>query len=138
MPFGVGTPATAEAPPTKAPVNAAFIDYRTRDYVIDAEGAIARMPITRQRVLLALSTLLGSSSVQPEAGLALPRRIDESYPQRAKAAILQALAFLVPNDIAISSDDIEVDTTSIVGRVQIAVSYVDLHTGQPDQVTTSG
>jgi phage baseplate assembly protein W len=132
-PFGVGTPAVSQAPPETHLRNAAFIDYRERDYVFDSEGELERMPVTRQRVLLALATRRGSSSIMPEFGLALPARIDSSFNERAQQAVLDALSHLVGT--AIEIEEIRVDVGYPVGRVKITVSYTDLTTRESQEVT---
>jgi phage baseplate assembly protein W len=132
-PFGIGTPDPTTAPPTIRPRDAAYLDPITRDYVLGTDGEYLRMPILRQRVLIALGTLLGSSSVQQSAGLTLPTKIDSTFERRAQFAVRSALAFLV------TSRELRIDaitvTQPIPGRAQITVAYTDLHTGENDSAT---
>lgn len=131
-PFGLGTPDAALAPPTIAPQEARWIDPVAKDYVVGPDGEYLRMPRLRQRVLLALGTILGSSSVQPTAGLKLTDRIDANYERRTQFAVKSALAFLV------ASGELRVDSVTVTedrpGRTTTLVAYTDLLTGEPDTV----
>lgn len=128
-PFGFGTPVVAQAP-SESQGNAAFIDPRTKDYVVGDDGEVKRMPITRQRVLLLLLTELGSSA-DPEKGLRLPDKIDQTYVQQCQQAVRDAL---VPmgGDIVIDAIPVEVLPN---GRTFITVEFTDLTTGNSDTVT---
>lgn len=132
-PFGIGTPDDATPPPTIAPQGARFMDPVTKDYVVGPDGEYLRMPTMRQRVLLALGTIKTSSSVQQDAGITLPTKIDGSYERRVQFSVKSALAFMV------SSGELRVDQVSVVesrpGRSDILVAFTDLTNGQSDQVT---
>lgn len=129
-PFGAGTPAEATAPSDDSPELANFIDPRTGDYVVQADGSYQRMPITRQRVMMLVSTRLGSA-VEQDVGIRLPDKIDPSFPQRVREAVLEALLPI--------GDDIRVDSVTTVvigtGRADITIAYTDLTTGNSDTVT---
>jgi phage baseplate assembly protein W len=133
-PFGAGTPVDAIAPPENKPERARFLNPITGDYEVDDDGEYKRMPIVRQRVLLRLGTLRGSSTVLPNFGLRLPERIDARYKQGAEEAIRVALADMITNrEIKI----VRIDTTigNPTGRVEHTVVYTDLTTGNSDTVT---
>ncbi len=127
-PLGIGTPDQATAPPTLAPQGARFLDPTTKDYGVGPDGEYLRMPTLRQRVELALGTLKASSSVQPNAGITLPDKIDGSYEQRVRFAVNSALAFLV------ASKELRIDSVTVnkprPGMTENLVAYTDLVTGE--------
>jgi hypothetical protein len=130
-PFGIGTPISADPPPSTSAEQGSFINFRTRDYELDDEGEFKRMPITRQRVLMLLSTELGSATAVPGVGLRLPRKIDKRFPQVAQQSVRDALA-PIGADIRI---DAVTPRTFPGGRADILVAYTDLTTGNSDTVT---
>jgi phage baseplate assembly protein W len=89
------------------------------------------MPVVRQQVLLLLRTELGSAAHEPEVGLRLPQKMDQSFEQRARGAVLTALEPI--------GDDIRIDAIPVeripTGRADITVEYTDLTTGNADTVT---
>ena len=131
-PFGTGPPAIAQAPPSNPPREARYLNPATRDYEQDGEGEYKRMPITRQRVLLALTTLFNSSSVLVNKGLKLPKKMDRHYDQRVRVAVQNELAFLVKEGAA-KLDGVTVERPS-VGRARIRVDFIDLATRERDSV----
>jgi hypothetical protein len=130
-PFGSGTPVAATAPPSDIPEQANFLDPVTGDYVVLDDGALARMPNTRHRVLMLLKTVLASAAHLPDVGLEMPTRMDQTFKQRTKGAVLFALE-PIGDDIRI--DDVTVEVTG-TGRADVTVSYTDLTTGNSDTVT---
>jgi hypothetical protein len=131
-PFGTGTPAVAQAPPANPPEGARYLNPATRDYERDDEGEYKRMPVTRQRVLLALTTLFNSSSVLVNQGLKLPKKMDVHFEQRVRVAVQNELAFLV-SEGAMRLDGVTVERTTI-GRARIKVDFTDLATRERDSV----
>lgn len=131
-PFGTGTPAVAQAPPTSAPVEARYVNPATKDYEQDGEGEYKRMPKTRQRVLLAVTTLFNSSSVLVGEGLQLPKKMDRHFDQRMRVAVQSVLAFLI-KERAIRLDGVTVERPP-VGRANTRIDYTDLATRQRDSV----
>ena len=97
---------------------------------------LAQMPGTRQRVLLALLTLRGSSSVLRDFGVRWPAKIDQSYEQGVASAVASALHTLTTVEKVVRLQGVAVKRTG-TGRVEITVSFVDLTTGAADDVTTS-
>lgn len=133
-PFGLGTPEGTQAPPDTKPEGARFINYRTKDYERAANGELKRMPVTRHRVQMVLSTTLGSSSVLSELGIKLPDRIDSRYPQLAEQAIRKGFKRMVDRkEIRILF--VRISRTDNPGRVDHVVGYMDLSTGNSDTVT---
>ncbi len=133
-PFGFGTPDSTQAPPDTVPTDSRFINFRTKDYETAANGELKRMPNIRHRVLISLSTTLGSSTVLPKLGLKLPDRIDSRYPRLAELAIRAALSdMVVAGEIKINFINVIRDTTN-QSRVDHVVAYTDLTTGNSDTV----
>ena len=128
-PFGAGTPVEATAPPTAIPELANFLDPRTGDYVVQADGSYQRMPVVRHRVLMLVKTELGSAAPEPDIGLRLPQKMDQSFEQRARQAVTRALA-------PISSEDMHIDGIPVersgMGRADITIEFTDLTTGESD------
>jgi len=136
FPFGVGTPVTSAAPPT-GNAGSRYLNPSTRDFQRDTlTGQLAQGPAVRMRVLLALLTLQGSSTVAPKFGVRWPRKIDESYEQSVTDSIRKALHHLTTVERVIVLNEVAV-TKSGFGRVEAVVSYTDVTTGQPDQVSTA-
>ena len=129
-PFGAGTPTPANVPPEGTAELANFID-QSGDYVVAEDGSYQRMPVVRQQVLLLLRTELGSAAHEPEVGLELPQKMDQSFEQRARGAVLSALEPI--------GDDIRIDAIPVeripTGRADITVEYTDLTTGNADTLT---
>jgi hypothetical protein len=133
-PFGFGTPVVAQAPPTTLPNANRFINFRTKDYERGPDGELRRMPSTRHRVLVILSTTLGSATVLPGLGTKLPERIDQRYPQLAEQAIRLALRPMVAaNELKILF--VRVVRSPVSGRVDHTVGFVDMTTGNSDTAT---
>lgn len=133
-PFGMGTPIAAAAPPEQALQAARYIDPVTRDYVAGDDGEYLAMPSVRQRALIALGTTLGSSSALLEAGLKLPDRIDQRYPQTSEQSIRAALDFMVRAG-EMHIDGVRVEDSGAIGRSQHLIDYVDLTTGNTGTLT---
>lgn len=138
MPFGTGpaggaTVATAAASPDVS-AGSRYLDPITKDYQIASTTAQqAQMPPTRQRVLLALTTLKGSATASRNFGLQAPRKMGTRFDQEMKAATRAALRHLTNENqpvIVIQRIDVHVPRG---GRAVVTVSYLDVSTGQPDQ-----
>lgn len=130
-PFGAGTPAEAPVRPERPPEQAVFLDPRTGDYVVADDGAYQRMPIVRSQALMLLKTKRGTAAHEPELGLQLPDKMDASFAQRAREAVLAALAPI--------GDDIRIDAVPVktidTGRADITVEFTDLTTGNSGTLT---
>jgi hypothetical protein len=136
-PFGCGTPLPAGPPPTGYSGLCRFIDGFTGDYAIDpVTGHLAAMPVVRQRVLLALLTVRGSSSVLPTMGMRRPSKIgsDTAWAMAAEARV--ALSHMTDVERVLRVDNLTVEQVEGSGRVRIICEYTDLTTGQPDKVST--
>lgn len=129
-PFGSGTPATSLATPTVPELTAPYIDTRTRDYVQQSDGELARMPRVRQQMLIALTTLLGTMSANQKFGITLPKKIDTNFTRRMSIQVRGACKHVVDARITAVTTEI-----SGMGSVITTVSYTDLTTGLADKVS---
>ena len=136
-PYGFGTPAVGEAPPTGA-AGSRYINPQSRDYEIDAvTKQQAQMPGLRQRVLLAVTTVLASSTAVPGMGVNLPKKMGTSYEAQVRNAVLMSLRQMIDVEKVLRVDAIIVKRTGS-GRSQITISYTDLATGEQETVTANG
>lgn len=127
-PFGTGTPAEANPPPTRRIPGARYVNPSTRDYQLDDENELARMPTVRQQMLLAVTTLLESSAVEPGRGIKLPEKIDENFSSRVRVSVERATAEIVSSGRA-TVDNVRTEILQ-TGRALILISYTDLTTGE--------
>lgn len=131
--FGVGDP--APVPPT-GPWGSRYINPATGDYEYDpATRQLKQMPAVRQRFVLKLTTLLGSSSVRPDDGIRLPRKIDASVQREIDDAVRQTMRQEtdVEKVARIVAVTVERDPQNS-GRAAVVVAFTDLTTGTEDQV----
>ena len=143
-PFGLGQPTTTAEPPTVkvlaglATPGCRYLDPNTRDYVHDDDsGQLAQMPTTRQRVLLALLTVKGSSTVLPNLGVRMPRKITEAFERETQHAVQSALHRLTVIERVVAVRAIKVERLAGTGRVGVTVEFVDLTTGEEDAVSSA-
>jgi phage baseplate assembly protein W len=88
---GFGVPAVGGAPPD-GPAGSRFIDPVTKDYAQDSTtGQLKQMPPIRQRVLIALTTVLGSASTLPNLGMRAPRKMGDRFEGQMRNAVAAAL-----------------------------------------------
>jgi phage baseplate assembly protein W len=130
--MGFALPETATDPPDP-PDQARYIDFLTKNYVVRDDGELERMPITRQRVWLTLSTDLGSSTVLRDFGVKLPGIINERYELEVRTETRRALKYLTDEE-AIRLLGVTVDSSSVVGRSKNTVEYEDTATLESDKV----
>lgn len=132
-PFGLGTPpAPAEAPTGGGGTR--FIDPATKDYTIDSStGQYGQAPSSRQRVVLALTTLFESSGV-PGFGIKLPKRMGDTFEAECKSAVASALRLMTEIEKSIRVDAVTVERGR-GGRARVTVAWTDLLTGQRDRQT---
>ena len=120
-------------PPPDAPENARYLDYLTSDYRVGDDGEVERMPITRHRVLLALATLRGSSTVLQDFGVRLPGVIGLNDEADTRIAVETALQHLIEEG-AIVLNSVTVEHGNPIGRSAIKVDYTDTATNERDAV----
>lgn len=129
-PFGIGTPAYATTPPLPTAGQPIYIDSARGDYQVDpATGELARMPLTRQRVLLAIATSRGSSTVEPDMGIETPTKIDRHFSARMSSSYQRALRRLTA-DGSVRIDDTQAKTSG--SRAMPVLSFTD-HYGDPTE-----
>lgn len=132
-PFGLGTP-ISDAAPAAGPTGSRFINPITGDYEQDPDTKhLKQMPGTRQRVVLALTTLLGSSSVIPKFGVRFPKKMGQTFDAKCQQAVRSALRQLTEVEEVVRIDGITVEK-GLGGRARIVVSWTDLSTdtkGEP-------
>lgn len=130
-PFGPGAPAIA-AEPTPPPQGAKFINYRTGDYERDETGAYRRMPVTRQRVQLAVMTRFRSAGADLDLGTKFPEKIGDNFERRVQQEIRRALSRLIAEgEIVLNGVSVVDDGT--LGRRAIVIDYTPAE-GTPDQL----
>ena len=136
-PFGVGTPASAAAPPTDPPGMVRYINPSTRKPEISSvTGHFKTMPKTRQRVLIIMMTIRGSSSVLRDFGLGKPDKvIVDTIQAEMEREVNRAFDDMVRIEKAIRIDDVIVEPGDF-GRVAVTLVYTDLTIRQTDQRVT--
>jgi phage baseplate assembly protein W len=134
---GLGVPVTASAPPD-GPAGSRFIDPVTKDYAIDTStGQLQQMPPTRQRVLIILTTEIGSATTLPTLGVKWPRKMGDTYAAQVKNAVTAALYQLTEVEKVIRLKDVIVEKGR-GGRSRITVVWTDLSTNREDQQAFRG
>lgn len=133
-PFGFGVPPSAAVPPT-GPAGSRYINPATRDYQQDpATGQLKQMPPLRQRVLLTLLTVAGSSAAVPTMGVTYPRKMGDDFEAQVKAAVRYGMRQMTDIERVMRIDSIVVER-GFSGRGRITLSYTDLTTGLADRVS---
>jgi phage baseplate assembly protein W len=129
-PFGAGTPSSSLATPTVPALTAPYIDPRTRDYVRQSDGELARMPRVRQQMLIALTTVVGTMSASQKFGIVLPQKVDDTFARRMDIQVRRACKHIV--DALITAVTTEITG---MGRVITTVAFTDLTNGLADRVS---
>ncbi len=133
-PFGFGTPLSADPIPTPGS-GCRFIDPVSGDYGIDnATKQFQQMPPLRQRVLLALVTILKTSTAVPNFGLKTPTKMGNTFEAQVRNAVNVALNQLVNIEKVMRVNSITA-LKGAGGRALITVAYTDLTTGTDDKVS---
>ncbi len=136
-PFGIGTPDAPAAIPAPG-AGSRYINPASRDYQQDASTRqLAQMPGVRQRVLLALTTLLGSSTAVRDFGTRRRSKMGTTYDAEVRADVTSALRQLVEVEKIVVLESISVQRGG-GGRSLITVSYRDLTIQQSESVTVNG
>jgi len=133
FPFGYGTPVTGAAP-ADGPSGVRYLNFQTRDYEVDATTRqLKQMPSLRQRVLIRLMTLVGSSTVQPTFGISLPDRMGDGFERIVNTAVRSAFRQETTIEKIMRIDQISTVKLSS-GRAQITLIFTDLKSGNVDRV----
>jgi hypothetical protein len=133
--FGLGTP---DEPPEQATGNVGirWINPATKDYEVDpGTHNLKQMPGVRQQVMLAVSTIQRTATSAPRFGVALPNKMGNTFEAECKNATRLALNHLIAGDPPLIKINFITVTKGRNSRAEILIDYIDLTTGEPDQVT---
>ena len=131
-PLGMPAVTNINKPPPPNKILSNYIDPQKRDYIVSATGEYATMPVVRQKMLLALISILGSSSVLPNYGNDPPRKIDDAYKRNMENSVRLATKFITDAKEA-RIDSVIIETFGPRGdSPKVIVSYTDLTTGLSD------
>jgi phage baseplate assembly protein W len=133
-PFGTGAPATMATPPVVPTLTALFLDPVSRDHIVAVDSELERMPALRQQVLIALTTVIGSMSANISFGITMPQKIDEDFARKMRNSVETAVKHLTGPKL-MKLLDVQTDTSTAMGRAITTVSFIDLTTNLPDQVS---
>ena len=114
-----------------------YINPSTRKPEISSvTGHFKTMPKTRQRVLIIMMTIRGSSSVLRDFGLGKPDKvIVDTIQAEMEREVNRAFDDMVRIEKAIRIDDVIVEPGDF-GRVAVTLVYTDLTIRQTDQRVT--
>lgn len=133
-PFGTGTPTTSAAPPA-ATAGSRYLNPATKDYEIDAStGQLAQMPPLRQRVLIAVTTDIGSAATLTELGRIRPRKMAPTFEAEVIASIRKACRQMTDIERVMRIDAITIERGAS-GRYRPTLSYTDITNGETDLVS---
>ena len=125
-PFGVGTPVPGTPNPKQPTSYSRYINPGSGDYGVDpATGQLEQMPPVRQRMLIVMKTILGSSSVLPRLGIDVPRKIDKTIVNAMRNSIREAYRQLTDVEKVVRLDTVLVSTQSL-GRLAVVIGFTDL------------
>ncbi len=126
-PFGIGTPVLAADPANQRDQKfSRYLNPNSGDYEIDPDtGGIAQMPAVRQRVLIIMKTIRGSSTSLPGLGIRLPPKIDETFELAVKNGIREAFSIMTDIEKSLSIDGMQIKRLSS-GRIRVIFAYTDL------------
>lgn len=134
-PFGVGAPVDGPAPPVGIPQLSRYLDPVTKDFSVDpTNGHLRTMPPVRQRFLLIIATLKGSSATLPELGLDFSNIIDDSFERRVDTSVRLSARQMTEIEKVARIDAVTVQTSAL-GRALILIAYEDLTLGITDTVS---
>ncbi len=133
-PAGLGDPVEASAPPTGS-AGVRFLSVKTGDYEQDDDtGQLKQIPASRQKVVLALRTIEGSSSALTTFGIKHPRKMGDRFEAEMRNAVQVALRHLTETQKVIRIDQIIVEKGA-GGRSKTTVVYTDIASGVDDLLT---
>lgn len=138
FPYGFGNAGMAEVISplvgvTSRGVSGAVFLNASGDFECDEQGDVSKTSYLKQRVALLLRSALGTIVGQQTLGLDVQRAVDNSWRYRMNRAVEKALAPAVL-DGSIEISRVVLQQTSSL-RASITVVYVDLATGQEEEVT---
>lgn len=92
------------------------------------------MPAIRQRVLLSVMTVVGSSTANPTFGIRAPRKMGPQFEAQMRTSILAAVRQMTDIEKVLRIDAVNVERGA-AGRARTTIVFTDLTTGLQDQVT---
>lgn len=135
-PLSLGAPLEVATIPTGTGSLSRWINPGSGDYEQDeATLQLKSMPPVRQRVVLIMRTLRGSSTVLPNLGVEKPDRMDETFERVMAQNVRDAYYQLTHVEKVIRIERVMVGRVS-TGRADVLMAYTDLTTGEPDVVST--
>lgn len=133
-PFGMPAITAAPIPPPPNKILSRYINPKTKDYQVGPTGELATMPVVRQKMLIALTTVKDSSTTLPEFGNNPPVKIDENYALAMADSVRVATKHIIDAQEA-RIDSVNIETFGVNRNTPIViVSYTDLTTGQNDRI----
>lgn len=135
-PIALGSPNEVDDIPTGKGSLSRWINPGSGDYEQDPITLqLKSMPSVRQRVVLIMRTMRGSSTVMPHVGVERPDRMDDTFEYTMKRNVRDAYRQLTHVEKVIRIDQIVVGRTS-TGRATVLMVYTDLTTGQSDRASS--
>lgn len=132
-PLGTGIPATADQRPPGASFSR-YLDGKGQ-YVINAEtGRYENMPPVRQRLVIALRHLMGSSTVAPD-GMRYPKIVSKRTKNELQTEVRRVSRQMTEIEKVMKLEDVIIEPTEWASRVIVTVKFEDLTTGQQDSIT---
>jgi hypothetical protein len=111
---------------------ARFLDTNGKPVIDPSTGDFAKMPEVVQRVQIALSTELASSTGDQSLGVSKITKMDETFEARSKNAALAALRKMTDaGEIEVTSCTVTRDSAQ---RATRTVKFIDLSTGTEQTV----
>lgn len=131
--YGIGVPASPDLLPIGASGFTRQIDPTTGDYSVDAtKGHFVQTTSLRQRVLLRLRTVIGTSTAFPLRGVKLPKKIGAGFVEQCQQAVRDCLRQEVEIEKVMEILSITVETSG--ARSAIHLRYRDITTGEEQDV----
>lgn len=135
-PLGHGQEVPATNPSPIVSTLSRYINPATKSYEIDPDtGHLAQMPPVRQRVLIALSAVKGSSSVLPNLGIRRGGAVTARTENRLQHEVRGALREMVEEGV-LRIERIFMEELPGLGRIRLTVQYTDLTAGLKGQKVT--
>lgn len=131
--YGIGVPASPDMLPIGPSGFTRWIDPVTGDYATDSTtGHFEQTTALRQRVLIRLRTVLGSSTAFMLRGMKLPKKIGAGFAEQVQQAVRDCLRQETDIEKVMEILSITVETSG--ARSATHLRYKDLTTGATEDV----